>query len=94
MTDYKLLLLISLASLFIAEWSGVVQYLKYLIYLATGRDFNKRLKPFDCGMCLTFWNTLAIFVYLHYEWYSLLYAFANAGVSVLICKVYNRLDIK
>ncbi len=89
MADYKLMILISLACLTFAEWSGIVQWFIWRI-----GKVNKRIKPFDCAMCLSFWTTLCIFIYLHYEWWSILYAFANSGLTVLINKVYERLTKK
>jgi len=85
MTDLKLMLLIAYGSVFIAEWSGVPKYISH-------RYFNgHRIKPFDCGMCLTFWNTLTIFLYLQYGIASLLYAFANAGIAVSIFITHERI---
>ncbi len=86
MTEFKLMLLISLASLFVAEWSGVMQWVKWKL--------DQRLKPFDCGKCLATWNTLFIFLYLDYGWMSILYAFATGSVTIIINTIYERIPKK
>ena len=85
MTDLKIMILIGLASLSIAEWSNIIPLIKWWLRI------KGRIKPFDCAMCLTFWNTLGLFIYLHYGYYSILYAFANMALTILINKVYERL---
>jgi len=46
------------------------------------------VKPFSCALCLSFWLSLALMVFLLYEGYPL-YIIAFAGVSAVVA---NRID--
>lgn len=88
MVDFKIMFLTSLACLTFAEWSGVIDKFKYWL------TWERRLKPFDCAMCLTLWVSLAIFIHQGYGAWSTLYAFANSGLTILINKAYERISAK
>lgn len=79
---------ISLACLMFSEWSGVIQWIKWYSL------WDGRLKPFDCAMCMSFWVSLVLFLTLNYSYWSILYAFANAGITVLINAIYERITAR
>ena len=79
---------ISLACLVFAEWSGIVAKFKWWL------TWKGRLKPFDCAMCLTLWTSLFIYWGNNYGYWSILYAFANAGITVLINAIYERITAR
>lgn len=57
------LFLIQLIVVFIVDYSGIIDSIKYAIssFLTKGKmkttDF--RIKPFDCSLCMTFWVGLS-----------------------------------
>lgn len=96
MIDYKIMLFVSLACLTFAEWSGVIDIIKYYINKIRKRHHTSwiRLKPFDCAKCLTLWVSLAIFIHLDYKYWAILYAFANSGLTIIINKAFERIAKK
>jgi len=87
------LLVIPLAANFIAEWSGVIQkfqyWLFYRIYTRQTEYNPKRLKPFDCPMCLSFWLTVCFVLIPECSVRSILLPFAAAGSSVIINRIFR-----
>src|SRR5580704_8679813 len=85
------LLVIPLAANFISEWSGVIQkiqyWLFYKIYTAKTEYNPKRIKPFDCPMCFSFWLTVCFVVIPHFSIESILLPFASGAAAVIINKL-------
>lgn len=89
------LLIVPLAALFIAEYSGVIQKLKYWLFY---RRYTKEtsyheiysLKPFSCPMCLSFWLAALTLFITYSSPIDLLFPFAAAGAAVIIQKLTNK----
>lgn len=57
----------------------------------SGKALPRRIKPFDCGMCLSFWTCFLISKFwLHADWiYSVGFAAMSAVLAVIILKYLN-----
>jgi len=55
---------------FIIDYSGVVDYIKRLIWrIINGNKIEYKwfqLKPFDCSLCMSFWTILIYCLFNHY----------------------------
>lgn len=56
------ILLITILVVFIIDLSGVVDSFKQSLSKWIGKGEIKRLKPFDCSLCVTFWSGLIYLV--------------------------------
>lgn len=65
--DYIDILLIALVTIFIVDVSGFTQsWRRGLAHLLKVKPESLReLKPFDCGLCMTFWVCNILALYLH-----------------------------
>lgn len=52
---------------------------------------EKRLKPFDCPLCLAFWLGIIIFEIQSPGWHPVLYAAICSVLATFISKIMNRL---
>lgn len=95
----KEIILIAIASTWFTTMSNIPQTIKYYLkklniwYLTDeyGVHVARRIKPFDCEKCLSFWLTIIYCWSLHYELlYVLLYATCASSISLLISKIYNH----
>ena len=78
-------LLIGVFAWWFAEGTGLMQQLSYKL----GR---KRIKPFDCGLCLGFWLGLSIGYYQTYDILSAIQlGFVSSVIAILTEKIMNRL---
>lgn len=93
MTDWnqiiRLLIITPLAANFIAERSGVMEWIKFKLYYRIYSRKTKyklyRIKPFDCAMCLSFWLCL-IQVLPSQNWLEYFFPFAAAAVGSIVSK--------
>lgn len=82
-------LIIALCCWFIAEGSGVVQFIRWLVF------DNKRIRPFDCALCLSFWvgtffNIRLITLTPYFE-FNPIHGLICGALAVFISKINNRL---
>lgn len=54
--------MITILVVFIIDLSGVVDSFKQSLSKWIGKGEIKRLKPFDCSLCITFWSGLIYLV--------------------------------
>lgn len=85
---FKNVIIIALVVVFIVDLSGAVDSLKNFIRI-NGRTV-KRLKPFDCSLCMTFWSGL---VYLFCVGSFSLQGVALVCLSALLTSVFKELII-
>jgi len=88
-------LLIGLVAWWIAEGSGIMQDIKWWLcekkFWYRLDQFNipqqRRLKPFDCVVCLGFW--LGLFYNLNEGLYAPVYGIVASSVGLFISKIYK-----
>lgn len=76
---YLNLFLISLMLVFIIDLSGVMEYIKKMVWRwvfknrpnQTYQDFE--LKPFECSLCMTFWVGLIYLCFAGLSWVNVAY---------------------
>lgn len=90
--DILLIILIAIASNYLADWSFLVQSLKrflfYLKYDKSVRYRTFRMKPLDCPGCLTFWVVLITMIVTgHSILLSVLLGLAGAGIATLVNRI-------
>lgn len=85
------ILMISSFAVLFAERSGIMQNIRWRLKVSglwfkeiAGRRMERRLKPFDCSMCLAFW--MALFIPHHSIIESVGYGAIAAMVAVMIEK--------
>ena len=78
---------ITCLAVFIAEASGIMGWVKFLLYVFFKRPQSKRLKPFDCSMCLAFW--ISIFYFWNNSPIIIVYA-ATASVTAIVVESIMR----
>ncbi len=88
------LLAIPLASLFIADYSGVIQKFKYWLFYRKYTEKTSyqefRIKPLDCPMCLSFWIGAISLIWIYTAPISLILPWGAAGATVVIQKLINQ----
>lgn len=75
-----------------AEGSGIVQWMKWRIQQYKWKKelplkAAKRLKPFDCPLCLSFWLGLIYFGLTLHTWQCIFYASICSVLAVIISKL-------
>lgn len=73
------IVVIACISVWISEASPIMPWLK-------ARLGKKRLKPFDCAFCLSFWVSLIYFFILTLDWRYVAYAMVTSLLAVIISK--------
>ena len=92
-TPYELILLIASACYWFAEMTRIPQTIGWAFRKPVKPPFvpkPRRLNPFDCPLCLSWWVSLIVFWQMYPVWYAVLYAALCSGCAVLIDKLIKR----
>jgi hypothetical protein len=100
MSAIEIILLPVAIGLLFAEFSGIPQWFTRWLWktfkigrmVLSGHKIPIRIKPFDCGMCLSFWIAIAQNYFLSYSIYHIIgYAAISGCLAHLILKTTNKL---
>lgn len=99
----KELILISVFATWFTEMSFVTHYIKwrlcenrwwYTKVYPKGKKpvfVERRIKPFDCDKCLSFWMAVAYTLYIGYNPFEvLLYSAFTSALSITLTKLYKH----
>lgn len=90
MQSAEALILVSGTAVVISN-SFLAAFLKKAIWLFWGYDL-KRLKPFDCALCLGFW--LSFFYSKEISMFSIGYAFTCALSAEIASRLFNLIPVR
>jgi hypothetical protein len=83
----KYLIIVPLAADFIADRSGIMEQIKFMLFYRVYSKRTKykpyRIKPFDCTMCMSFWLCLFLVIFSG-DTNNYLLPFAAACVGALL----------
>lgn len=87
--------LIPLAALNIAEYSGIMEQIKYKlfywIYTKNTKYVPFSIRPLDCPLCLSFWIGVLVTIKEYSQLTDLLLPFAASTVTVILDRIVKRL---
>lgn len=94
----KDLILIAIASAWFTDMSNLPQQLKWWLLKKKlwykkqrGVFLERRIKPFDCEKCLSFWLSIIYTTSNNYQWYEvLIYSASTSALALFIIKLYKH----